>query len=97
MISPHEHPEGFLAALAGIGAAIGLGKLLSSETPLTARIVVGRALIHGGLGATAGAVTLFFPTADPLVMFGVAAGMASVGNSALEVLLQTRLPRRDNE
>lgn len=95
MISPHEHPEGFLAALAGIGAAIGLGKLLSSNSPLTARVVAGRALIHGGLGATAGAITLFFPHADPLVMFGVAAGMASVGTSALEIILQTRLPKAE--
>lgn len=88
MISPHEHPEGFLAALAGLGAAIGLGKLLASTEPLTVRLVIGRALIHGGFGATAGATTLLFPTADPLVMFGVAAGIASLGNSALEIILQ---------
>ena len=88
MISPHDHPEGFLAALAGIGAAIGLGKLLASEEHLTARLVIGRALIHGGFGCTAGAATLLFPTADPLVMFGLAAGIASLGNSALEIILQ---------
>ena len=90
MISPNDHPEGFLAVLAGIGAAVGLGKLLSSTEPLTARLVVGRALIHAGFGATAGAVTLLFPTADPLVMYGVAAGIASLGNSALEAVLQAK-------
>jgi len=90
MVNPNEHPEGFLAILAGLGAVIGIGKLLASTEPLTARIVIGRALIHAGFGATAGATTLLFPTADPLVMFGVAAGIASLGNSALEVILQHR-------
>lgn len=93
MISPTEHPEGFLGILAGLGAAIGLGKLLASTEPLTVRLVAGRALIHAGFGATAGATSLMFPTADPLVMFGVASGIASLGNSGIEILLQSRRNR----
>ncbi len=95
MISPNDHPEGFLAILAGLGAVVGLGKLLASTEPLTFRLVVGRALIHAGFGATAGATTLLFPSADPLVMFGVAAGMASLGNSAIEYVLQAKFGKKD--
>jgi hypothetical protein len=97
MISPHDHPEGFLGVLGAIGAAIGLGKLLASDEKLTARKVIGRALIHAGFGATAGAVTLMFPSADPIVMYGVAAGMASLGNSALEHILQAKFGAASKE
>lgn len=93
-LSPHDHPEGFLGALALIGALVGLGKLFASSEPLTRRIVVGRALTHAGLGATAGAITLLFPSSSPIVMYGIAAGMASLGNSALEHLLQARFPTK---
>lgn len=94
MISPNDHPEGFVAVLAGIGAAIGLGKLLSSTEPLTVRLVVGRALIHAGLGAMAGATALMFPAANPIVMYGVAAGLASLGNSAVEHILQAKFGKK---
>lgn len=97
MISPTEHPEGFLGVLAAIGAAIGVGKLLASAEPLTVRLVAGRALVHAGLGAAAGAVTLMFPTADPIATYGIAAGIASLGNSALEVILQSRFGKRDGQ
>jgi hypothetical protein len=97
MINPHEHPEGFLAILAGIGATVGLGKLLASEEQLTARKVIGRALVHGGFGCTAGAIGLLFPSADPIMMFGVAAGFASLGNSAIELLFQHYFPAKKDE
>jgi hypothetical protein len=91
MISPKDQPEVFLAMLAGLGAAIGLGKLLGSDEKLTLRLAVGRALTNAGIGAAAGATTLLFPSADPLVMYGVAAGLASLGTSALEVILKKRI------
>ena len=87
MINPKESPELFLAVLGAIGAAIGLGKLLSSDTPITARVAVGRAVTTAGIGMAAGAVTLMVPAADPLVMYGAAAGLASLGTSALEAAL----------
>ena len=88
MISPQEHPEGFIAILAGIGAAIGLGKLLNSTEKVTIRLAVGRALVTAGIGAVAGAGTLMFPSADPVVLYGLAAGLASGGTSALEAVLK---------
>lgn len=90
MFNPQSNPEGFLAILAGIGAAIGLGKLLNSSEPLTPRLVIGRAVTSAGIGCAAGATTLLFPTADPIVMFGVAAFLSSVGTSALEAILRAK-------
>lgn len=84
MIDPHKNPEGFMATLAAIGAFIGLGKLLASRDSLTPRLVFGRAITSAGLGAAAGAITLMFPEADTRVMFAAAAGLASLGTSALE-------------
>lgn len=86
MIDPKNHPEGFVGLLAAIGAFIGLGKLLSSQDKLTPRLVIGRAITSAGLGAAAGATTLMFPTADPLVMMAAAAGLSSLGTSALEAM-----------
>lgn len=91
MISPHDQPERFLGVLAFIGALIGLGKLLNSEERVTARVVVGRAVTNAGIGAAAGATALMFPDASPLVMYGVAAGLASLGTSALEYALKRRI------
>lgn len=87
-MNPHNNPEGFLAILASIGVFIGLGKVLSSTEPLTFRLVAGRALTSAGIGAAAGAATLLFPTADPLVMYGLAATAASLGTSALEAAVK---------
>lgn len=88
MITPQNNPEGFVSILAAIGAAIGLGKLLNSSEPISPRVVVGRALVSAGIGAAAGAGTLLFPNADPLVLYGLAAGTASLGTSGLELALK---------
>jgi hypothetical protein len=91
MLNPQDHPVSFLAVLAGIGAFIGLGKLLASDEPLTPRLVAGRMLASGGVGMAAGATTLLFPSADPIVLLGVSAALASAGASFIELLLKKRL------
>lgn len=90
MLNPQDQPEGFLAVLAAIGAAIGLGKLLNSDEKLSVRLVLGRAAVNAGIGAAAGATSLMFPTAEPLVLYGVAAGLASLGTSALEAVVRKK-------
>jgi len=86
-----DSPELRLGLLAAVGAAIGVGKLLAGGEPITARLVFGRALVSAGLGAAASATSLLFPTADPLVLYGVAAGLASVGTSALESIMARKV------
>jgi hypothetical protein len=94
MIDPKGNPEAFISILAGIGAAIGMGKLLNSTDRITPRIATGRAIVTAGIGAAAGAATLLFPSADPIVLYGLASGLASLGTSGLEVVLNkwTRSP-----
>ena len=91
MIDPQQHPEGFVAILAGIGAFIGLGKLLASDEPITWRHALGRSMASAGVGAAAGATTLLFPSADPVVLLGVAAALASAGSSVLEMIIKKKL------
>jgi hypothetical protein len=75
------------AALWLIGAGIGLGQLLNSKEQLSWRIVIGRALISGGLGAAAGLILLWFDRVPPVALFAAAAAIASVGTTAIERLL----------
>jgi len=91
MFTPQDHPVGFVAVLGGIGAFIGLGKLLASNEPITWRMAIGRMLASAGVGAAAGATTLLFPNADPIVLLGVAAALASAGTSTLEMILKKKL------
>jgi hypothetical protein len=77
-----------LAVMGALGAAIGVGKLLSSGEPLTWRLAAGRAIVHGGLGLCAGAATLMFPAIGFAAQVGIACVLASLGTSALEVAFQ---------
>ena len=79
-------PEAFIGALAGIGCLVGLGQLLASDAPLSIRIACGRALISAGLGAAAGIALGIFPDASPVMMYGIAAALSSLGASTVERL-----------
>lgn len=86
MALEHQSTVGWLAL---IGAAVGIGQLLASEERLTIRIVVGRAICSAGLGASCAAAGLIFPDVNPIMSYGLAALVASLGTSGLEVLLKT--------
>lgn len=92
-MSTQHSPEGLFALLATIGAFVGLGKVLASSEAITFRLVAGRALTSAGLGACAGAITLVFPQADPLVTYGAAAALASLGTSGLEAVVNKFLSK----
>jgi len=80
-----------IGALSLTGLVIGLGQLLASEERLTTRIIVGRALSTVGLALSSGALLLWFTDVPILALIGVAAGLASLGTSFLEKLLQKKL------
>ncbi len=69
-----------------IGATIGVGQHLLSPDPLSWRIAIGRALSTGGLAVVAGAALVMHPTMSPLSQIGIAAGIASLGTAALEMV-----------
>jgi hypothetical protein len=77
-----------------VGISIGIGQLLASGEVLTARIVVGRALSTGGIAMAAGAVLVWVPDVPMLGLFGVAAGLASLGTSGLERLFKRLISGR---
>lgn len=76
------------AIFALVGMAVGLGQLLASQEMLSTRIIVGRALSTGGLGTVAGVVVVCIPELSFAGQIGVAAGLASLGTSALERVFQ---------
>lgn len=71
-----------------VGITIGVGQLLVSREELTVRLVVGRALVTGGLGMAAGAVLVWVPELTLIGQIGIAAALASLGTSGLERLFQ---------
>ena len=96
-MTPQDNPEGFLAVLAAIGAAIGIGKLMAADDPITVRLLIGRSLASAGIGAAAGSVIYLVPEASPILLYGLAAGLASLGTSTLEYILKHKLgvPTKD--
>jgi hypothetical protein len=74
--------------LAAVGAVVGLGQLLVSNEKITKRLVFGRALVSGGIGASSAAALVLWPTIPLAAQLGIAAALASLGTSALERLFQ---------
>lgn len=77
---------GTSALFASVGMAIGVGRLLNSGEPLSARLLIGRALSTGGIAMAAGAVLVWIPALPLLGQIGIAAGLASLGTAGLERL-----------
>ena len=78
-------------AMSMIGIITALGQLLASEEKLTCRIIIGRTLSSVGLAISSGAIMLWFTNPHPLALIGVSAGVASLGTSFLERIIQKKL------
>lgn len=75
-------------AFIGIGVLIALGQIMQSSEPITLKIALGRCITTGGIALAAGAAMAFLPDLPFLAQVGIAATLASLGNSGLEALLQ---------
>ena len=84
----HDEATKGVLWLALMGAGIGLGQLLVSKETLTKRLVIGRAITSGALGASAAAVLSFIPALPFAAQLGIAATFASLGTSVLEKVVQ---------
>ena len=84
----HDEATKGVLWLALLGSMVGLGQLLLTKDPITTRVVIGRAICSGALGASAAAVITFIPTLPFAAQLGIAAAIASLGTSALEKLFQ---------
>lgn len=77
-----------LGLLGGLGALIGIGQMLVGSEVLTLRLVVGRALVSGGLGAASATALLMFPEMGLTALLGISAALSSLGTSGLERMFQ---------
>jgi hypothetical protein len=86
--------EGLIYSLAAIGALIGIGKLLASEEPMTARKAIGHGIVSGGLGGAASLILIPLPEVPLPVLFGAACALASLGASTLTLMIQKVIDKR---
>jgi len=85
-----EHTK-TLITLAGIGAAITLGKLLSDGEPMNIKRVTGRVIVGSGLSMAASAVVAVYPNLPIEAVCGVSAAFAIFGTHFLEDLVRKKL------
>ena len=74
-------------AFTGIGVLIAMGQILQSKDPITWKVAIGRCITTGGIALVAGAALTMFPNIPFIAQIGVAAMLASLGNSGLEMML----------
>lgn len=94
MNPPSDHNEGMFYWLVAIGATVGLGKLLVSEEPMTARKAIGHGIVSAGLAACATLILIPLPNVPQPVLFGMAALLSSLGASTITMLLQKYIERK---
>lgn len=75
-------------AFTGIGMLIALGQILQAKEPITFKQALGRCITTGGLALVAGSVLALFPGLPFIAQIGIAAMLASLGNSGLELMIQ---------
>lgn len=83
-----SHPTGFLAILVGLGAAVGLGQLLASGEKITARLLTGRLITSGALGAAASVPLAWMPTLPDAAAYGLACALVTLGVAGVERIAQ---------
>lgn len=79
---------GFYTWLAASSAALGIGQLLASGEKLTARLVVGRTLVAGGLGLCSPLALAMFPTMPFAALVGLSCVLVTLGVAGVERLAQ---------
>lgn len=77
----------------GIGVLIAMGQMLQSRDPITWRVAIGRCITTGGIALVAGSALAFFPNIPFIAQVGIAAMLASLGNSGLEMLIHRMFNR----
>lgn len=83
-----QSPEGLIATLVGFGAAVGLGQLLASGEKINARLLTGRVLTSGGLGAAAAIPLSWLPDMPTAAIYGLACALVTLGVAGIEKLGQ---------
>lgn len=74
--------------IATIGAAIAIGKALSSAEAITARVFLGRVILGSATSLIAGMVLLQIPDVHPLALAGLASALGIAGAQAVEMAMK---------
>ena len=94
MAAPSTHEEGLFWTLFGVGALIGLGKLLVSEEKVSARKAFGHAIVSGGVGGAAALLQIPFPDAPVPVLIAGACALSSIGAPAITAMVQRYIEKK---
>lgn len=94
MAIPSSREEGILYWVISLGAAIGLGKLLLSNEPVTPRKAIGHCIVSGGLGGAAALIQIPLPDAPLPVIVGAACALASLGASTVTMMVQKYMDKK---
>lgn len=84
-----EHEKGLVYLLA-LGALIAVGKLLSGNEVLTARLIIGRALLGSATSTVAGVVLVQFPSLPLPALIGIGSALGIIGAQYLEAWLKRK-------
>ena len=76
-----------------VGILIAIGQIMQSREPITWRAAIGRCITTGGIALVSGAALTLFPGLPFIAQVGIAAALASLGNSGLEMLVQRMFNR----
>lgn len=71
-----------------LGSLIGLGQLLDSHEKISVRAVMGRAILSAALASMAPIILIWLPSIPRTAEFALAALLASLGTSGLQMLLR---------
>ncbi|EPU0993414.1 phage holin family protein [Cronobacter turicensis] len=84
-----EYEKGFWALLI-MGGLIALGKMLTSNEPITVRLVLGRVIVGSALSLMAGVVLYLVPEIHPLALIGFGSALGILGLSGVEAWLRKK-------
>ncbi len=81
------------SAFTCVGVLIALGQILQTKDPVTWKEALGRCITTGGLALVAGLGVMLFPGLPFIAQIALAAMLASLGNSGLEMVLHRMFNR----
>ncbi|RTF37333.1 holin [Serratia marcescens] len=84
-----EHEKTFWSLLL-LGALIAIGKVLSSDEPITPRLFIGRVILGAGTAMVAAAALIWVPGLPVLGVVGLGAALGIAGHQVVELWLRRK-------
>ncbi|NHB96678.1 phage holin family protein [Photorhabdus stackebrandtii] len=84
-----EHEKTFVT-LVLLGALIAIGKMLTSNEPITLRLFLGRIILGSAVSVIAGVLLIWWPGISPIAVTGIGSALGIAGYQLIEVWLRKR-------